>query len=221
MSKTLGVLGGMGPAATVDFLAKLQAATPAACDQDHIRVIADINGKIPPRLTEPAAAEAALRAMAAGLRDGGAEVLAMPCNTAHVHAAAIREASGLPLIDMIGEAIAAARATGVETVGLLATPVASRLYAERLSDAGLTPVELDEAERAAFAAVIARIKIGDVGPQSRAGMRRLAGQLTARRAGLIIAGCSEVPLVLGSEDLDVPLLDATRVLADACVAACR
>ena len=52
-------------------------------------------------------------------------------------------------------------------------------------------------------------------------MRRLAGQLVGRGADLIIAGCSEVPLVLGADDLDVPLLDATQLLAEACVAACR
>ena len=56
--------------------------------------------------------------MAGGLRGAGAEVLAMPCNTAHAHAAAIREASGLPLIDMIGEAVAAARASGARSASV-------------------------------------------------------------------------------------------------------
>ena len=51
MSRVLGVLGGMGPAATLDFLTRLQAATPARQDQDHIRVIADINPAVPDRNT--------------------------------------------------------------------------------------------------------------------------------------------------------------------------
>ena len=81
MSKVLGVLGGMGPAATLDFLAKLQAATPVVREQDHIRVLVDINPKIPDRNTDGDAAGPVLAAMAAGLRDAGAEVLAIACNT--------------------------------------------------------------------------------------------------------------------------------------------
>ena len=91
MGKVLGVLGGMGPAATVAFLEQLQALTPAAGDADHIRVIADINPRVPNRNTEPEAAGRELARMAAALRDAGAEVLAMPCNTAHAHAAAMRD----------------------------------------------------------------------------------------------------------------------------------
>ena len=100
-SLVLGVLGGMGPAATVEFLAKLQAYTPAEKDQDHIRVIADINPKAPDRNTPGSQAGGVLAEMAGALRGAGAEVLAMPCNTAHAHADLIQRASGLPLVDMI------------------------------------------------------------------------------------------------------------------------
>ncbi|HRD29440.1 MAG TPA: aspartate/glutamate racemase family protein, partial [Caulobacter sp.] len=88
--KTLGVLGGMGPAATLDFLAKLQAATPAARDQDHIRVLVDINPQVPDRNGEDDTPGPVLAAMAAGLRDAGADVLAIACNTAHAYADAVR-----------------------------------------------------------------------------------------------------------------------------------
>ena len=112
MGKVLGVLGGMGPAATVAFLEQLQALTPAAGDADHIRVIADINPRVPNRNTEPEAAGRELARLAAALRDVGAEVLAMPCNTAHAHAAAIEEASGLPLIHIIEETARAVHGRG-------------------------------------------------------------------------------------------------------------
>ncbi|RZJ31448.1 MAG: aspartate racemase, partial [Brevundimonas sp.] len=85
--KVLGILGGMGPAATVAFLARVQALTPAESDQDHIRIIADINPQVPDRNRAPDAAEAVLAGMALRLRDAGAQVLAMPCNTAHAQAA--------------------------------------------------------------------------------------------------------------------------------------
>lgn len=218
--RVLGVLGGMGPAATVDFLAKLQAATPAKADEDHIRVIADINPRVPNRHNDADAAARELARMAGALRIAGAEVIAMPCNSAHAHAAAIRDASGLPFIDMIDEAVAAAGRTGASTVGVLATPVALGLYKARLEAAGLKAVLPDNDAEAAFMAVIYRIKAGDLGPQPKAAMKRLAHPLLAAGAQALIAGCTEVPLVLGAGDVDVPLVDSTQALAERCMAVC-
>ncbi|KAK0349484.1 hypothetical protein LTR94_032929, partial [Friedmanniomyces endolithicus] len=116
MARVLGVLGGMGPAATTAFLARVQALTPAGADEDHVRVIADINPQVPNRHTQPEAAGRTLSEMARALKTAGAQVLAMPCNTAHAHAGAIR-AAGLPFIDMIAETAKAAGATGARRVG--------------------------------------------------------------------------------------------------------
>ncbi|MFM8941543.1 MAG: aspartate/glutamate racemase family protein, partial [Phenylobacterium sp.] len=86
MSRVLGVLGGMGPAATLDFLGKLQALTPVERDEDHIRVIVDINPQIPDRNDPFARPGPVLAEMAGGLQGAGAQVLAIACDTAHVHA---------------------------------------------------------------------------------------------------------------------------------------
>ena len=102
-SLVLGVLGGMGPAATLAFLNQLHAFTPAKADADHIRVLMDLNPKVPDRNTPGSNAGAVLAEMAGALAGAGAEVLAMPCNTAHAHAGLIQRASGLPLIDLIQE----------------------------------------------------------------------------------------------------------------------
>lgn len=218
--KILGVLGGMGPAATVAFLARLQALTPASGDADHIRVLMDLNPHVPDRNTRPGEAEAELGAMARRLAAAGAEVLAMPCNTAHAQAAGIR-AAGLPFIDMIAETTAAARATGAAAIGVLATGGGRALYAPALSAAGLTPVLLEDADQARFMALVYAVKAGDVGPGRRAEMRALAGRLVAAGAGAVIAGCTEVPLLLSPDDLDAPLVDSAEVLARACVERCR
>ena len=216
MGKVLGVLGGRGPAATVAFLERLQALTPAAGDADHIRVIADINPRVPNRNTEPEAAGRELARMAAALRDAGAEVLAMPCNTAHAHAGVIEEASGLPLIHMIEATARAVRDSGGKRPGVLATGGGRALYAEWLD-----PVLLEAEQQAAFMALIGRIKAGDTEAQARAEMAGLARALEAAGADALIAGCTEVPLVLGSDDVAAPLIDSMAVLAGACVAACR
>jgi aspartate racemase len=215
--KILGVLGGMGPAATVDFLAKLQAATPAKRDQDHIRVLVDLNPQVPDRNVDAQAAEAELARMAADLKAAGAEVLAMPCNTAHAHAPAI-EACGLPLVNLIDAACAAAQATGAQRIGLIGTGAAAELYAERLTALGLEPMRLEEAGQAEFMALLYRIKAGDLGETVAAGAAALAQTLADAGAQAIIAACTELPLVLKSAP--VPLIDATEALAQACVAAC-
>lgn len=217
--KILGVLGGMGPAATLAFLARVQALTPARGDEDHVRVVMDMNPQVPNRHSQPEAAGRALGEMAVRLRDAGAEVLAMPCNTAHAHAAAIR-AAGLPFIDMVAETARAAKAGGAKRIGVLATPGGEALYAEALAAEGVEMVQLSEADRARFMSVVFGVKAGDTGPQQRAAMRELAEALVAAGAQGIIGGCTEVPLLLDADDVAVPLTDSAEVLARACVERC-
>lgn len=219
-SLTLGVLGGMGPAATLDFLQRLQAYTPAESDQDHIRVLVDINPKVPDRNTPGSLAGPVLAEMAGALRGAGAEVLAIACNTAHAHAGLIQRASGLPLIDMIETAAAAAARSGAMRVGVLGTRGALKLYREYLAAQAVGLVALPAERQEAFMETLYRIKRGDTGPEVRAAMRGLAQELVAQGAEAIIAGCTEVPLVLEQKDLRVELVDAGDLLARRCVAVC-
>jgi len=220
MGRVLGVLGGMGPAATVAFLARVQALTPAQSDQDHIRIIADINPHVPDRNRAPDAAEATLGMMASRLRDAGAQILAMPCNTAHAQSAALRKV-GLPFIDMIAETTAVATAGGAKKIGVLATPGGEALYTRALATKGGKIVRLTGASREAFMACVYAVKRGDLGERPRAEMRRLAATLVAAGAEVVIAGCTEVPLLLSADEVSVPLVDSAEVLAGVCVEQCR
>ena len=223
MSKILGVLGGMGPAATVAFLAQVQALTPAREDADHIRVVMDMNPQTPDRNRTPELAIAVLGEMTARMRNAGAEVIAMPCNTAHGQAAGIREvcaAAGIPFIDMIAETVAEVVASGATRVGVLATPGGEALYVSALTAAGIEPVLLDGSDREAFMALVYGVKAGDVGEPAQARMKALAAGLVARGAEGIVAGCTEVPLLLAQADVPVRLTDSAEVLARVCVERC-
>lgn len=220
MSLILGVLGGMGPAATLDFLGKLQAYTPAEADQDHIRVLMDLNPQVPDRNVQGTGAGPVLAEMAGGLAGGGAEVLAMPCNTAHAHAALITRACGLPLIDMIGGAAKVAAETGARRVGVLGTKGALRLYREYLAARGLGMVNLGAEQQEAFMGLVYRIKAGDLSETTHTEMTNLARSLVAEGAETLIAGCTEAPLVLSAKDTQVPFIDAGDLLARRCVAVC-
>jgi len=222
--RTIGVIGGMGPAATADFLQRLVAVTNAGCDADHPRILVDSNPQVPDRNAALAGQGASpgpvLAAMAQGLAAAGAQVLAMPCNAAHGWATEIAAATDARFINMIDAAVAAAAVTGARRIGILAigATLDAGLYQRRLADAGIA---IDAPDRAAFQQVIDRIKAGDTGAAVRAAMAGEAARLVAGGADAIIAACTEVPLVFGAADAAVPVIDATAALVSATLAAAR
>lgn len=225
MHKTVGVLGGMGPDATVDFMSKVIAATPADKDQDHLRMLVDSNPHVPNRqealLRGGEDPGPALAAMAKGLETAGADFLVMPCNTAHAFADAIVAAVEIPLVSIIDVTVDAC--AGATAVGVLATDgcIASGVFQEAFASRGQAAILPDEGELQELMRLITRIKSGDQGADVAAAMRVLAHELVARGAQTIIAGCTEIPLVLKPEMLNVPLVSSTDALAAATVAIAR
>ena len=220
--KTVGVLGGMGPEATVDFMAKVIALTDADSDQDHVRILVDHNPHVPNRqdaiLHGGEDPGPVLADMAADLEAGGADFLVIPCNTAYVFEDAILAATHVPLISIIGVSIAAAQeaAPEAERIGLLATDgcLQSGIYQSGLEAAGLT-AELPTAEELQqLMALIKAIKAGKQTEATSRAMAELAEALASRGAGAIIAGCTEIPLVLDDSAVSVPLISSTDALAE-------
>ena len=214
--KVLGVLGGMGPAATLDFLCKLHAATPATRDEDHLRVVTDSDPRVPGRNAAlsgdgPSPGPALVR-MARGLVGAGAEALAMPCNAAHQWAGEIAAAVPVPFVSMIEAAVDAVAVSGALTVGVLAADATLKagLYRNALAARGLAVIEAD-----GVMPLIMAVKSGDTGPAVRATMAALAAGLAGQGADVILMACTEVPLVLAPDDVKVPLIDATGALVQA------
>ena len=223
--RVLGVLGGMGPLATADFLAKLTIATEVEREQEHIRVLVDSNPKVPDRnaaiATHDDAPGRAMAAMALGLERGGADFLAMACNTAHAFEPAIRAAVRIPFVSMITETCDACdrdhpRAT---RVGLLAAQgcLDARLYQDAFAARGREALVLPDAPQRAFMQLLYRIKTNELGDDVRQAMHALAMSLVDRGAMVIVAACTEVPLVLDEPRLGFPLLDPTTIVAQRCV----
>ena len=225
MSKTVGVLGGMGSDATVDFMSRVVRATPADKDQDHLRILVDNNPQVPNRqealLRGGEDPGPALASMAKGLEAAGADFLVMPCNTAHAFKEAIEASVRIPLVSIIDVTVEACG--DVETVGVLATDgcISSGVFQQALSERGKRAVMLDDAQMQALMQLITRIKAGDAGREVAGGMRALAEALVARGANAVIAGCTEIPLVLGDDMCEVPLVSSTDALAQATVAKAR
>lgn len=230
--KVVGVMGGMGPDATVDFFAKLVAATHAGRDQDHLRILIDNDPGVPDRTaaiegTGPSPA-ARLAAMAHGLIAQGAQVLAMPCNTAHVWSDAIVAAAGsVPFLDLIETTVAATRARlpHVARVGLLATDgtLAAGIYERAYAADGVRALAPSAEEQRRVMAAIYAVKRGHADAEAAADLRDVAARLAAAGAEAVIAACTEVPLLLrdGAVVIDgrpVPVISSTDALVARTVA---
>lgn len=215
MSRIIGILGGMGPAATVDLMARIVAATPARGDEDHLHLLIDSNPQVVNRNLAIAgmgpSPAPVLVAMARGLEAQGAEMLAIACNSAHAWAEDIRTATAIPLVSMI-EATVAAILSGVRRVGLLAADacLAAGLYQTPFAEAGFDTLVTDD--QPGFMRLVYGVKAGETGPDARAHMAGIARGLVDRGAEVIVAACTEVPLLLAAADVTVPLIDSTDAL---------
>ncbi len=225
--KTVGVIGGLGPAATHDFFGRLLARTEARRDQDHLRILIDNNPHIPDRNAalsgEGPSPGPALTNAARGLQAAGADLIVMACNAAHAWESEIRAAITIPFLSMIEETVGAVRGLhpSHEHVGVLAADACMKaeLYQSALARAGLRAHTLAPTDQAAFMNLIYRIKAGDMAADVTSHMRDLARRLIADGATAIIAGCTEVPLVLSPGDVETPLVSSTEALVERTVLA--
>jgi len=231
---TVGVLGGLGPEATLDFFAKVLRHTPARTDQEHLHLLIDVdpsvanrNDAVAGRGPSPAPQ---LAAMAQRLEGAGADFLVMVCNAAHAFQDAILEATTVPFVSIIEETADAtlARVPAARSVGVLAAEGAldAGLYQRAFAERGVGALVPEGDDRALFMELMYAIKGGDKGDDVRRGMVRLARRLHEAGAAALVAGCTEVPLVLQPESLEaagltMPLVNSTDVLVEATVAIAR
>lgn len=215
MSKTVGVIGGMGPEATVDFLRRIVAATPAQGDADHIRVLIDNNPKIPSRIAALIDGTGAdplpvLADMARGLERQGADFLTIPCNTAHYYLPRIAEAVSIPILDMV--ALAIAKVEG-RRIGMLASPAVQKvgLYASRLAASGKTAVFPDPRNEERLLDVIRAVKANALTEQHRQDYAEIAASLDV---DAYLIACTELSVIGAPYGITKPHIDALDVLVD-------
>ena len=221
---SVGVIGGMGPDATVDFMARVLALTPASGDHDHIRMLVDQDPKIPNRqraiLGTGESPGPRLAAIASRLEACDCDFLVMPCNTAHVFLDDILAATRIPFLSIIDVTMARVQESGFKRAGLLATAACleAGIYQDAMQATGVEAVIQSRSELADLTLAIGRIKTGDHGDEVRGEVRRLATALVERGAESIILACTELPIVLDASDVDVELISSNDLLAQATVA---
>ncbi len=226
--KIPGILGGMGPEATIDLMRRILINTPALDDADHIRCIVDNNPKIPSRIEAilgdngenpgPCMADMARR-----LEDWGADFLVIPCNTAHEYYAYVAEAVNIPVIHLIDLVVDRAVDTndGLQTVGILGsnTIIKTGLYTEKFGQRGIRVVYPDDSFQERLFRIIRRVKKGETGQDIRQEFNTIGQHLMDKNVETIILGCTELGII--ATDFPETVLDATEILAREVVAVAK
>ncbi len=219
----LGIFGGMGPEATADLYSQIVNLTPAQKDQDHIPTLIYSLPQVPDRMASiknegveiiPYIIEGVQR-----LENGGASFIAIPCNTVHYFYDYMQEAVSIPIIHMIRETAIEVKNNypGIKTVGLLATSgtIETKLYENELISMGYDVVIPDDnIEEENVMKAVYGIKSG-VDKQINEDLLAVAGlNVIEKGAELIVLGCTEIPLAFNPDRVDVPVVNATKVLAE-------
>jgi len=222
--KILGVIGGMGPMATAFFYRMLVSETKAVCDQEHLHVIIDGDSTIPDRTRaiesqHMAALCGSLKISAHRLIRAGAELLVMPCNTAHVVYKEVAENLPVPFLNIVTETRKELDLSGCTRPCLLATrgTLRSGLYQAALSHMDLL-LPSDE-ETCEVHTAIEYIKSDRI-EEARSILREVVTALVAKGADSVVFGCTDIPVALEGKNISVPVFDTTRILARASVREC-
>jgi len=230
----IGIVGGVGPAATVDFMSKIVRHTPADHDQDHIKMVVEQNPQIPDRTahligdgTDPTIS---LYSTCKRLEAADADLIAIPCNTAHAFVERIQPYLGIPVVNMLTATTEHIRDHFPKDVivGLMATSgtVQSGIYHEAAANAGIHLRMPDEEHQRRIMNAIygnAGIKAGFIEGSCRDDLLAALEYLADQGARAVILGCTELPLVLGATVAypvaggTVALLDPTEILAKKCI----
>jgi aspartate racemase len=226
MTKILGVLGGMGPLASAQFMVRLTLLTPAERDQEHIPAVLWSDPRVPDRTAARlGGGEDPLPALLHGihgLEAAGCGAIAIPCNTAHGWHAAMQEATGLPILHIVEATADELTRLGVTEgpIGIMGTAATleMRLYQQGLEGRGwqcLVPDAAEMAERVTPG--IALVKANRVG-EAYSPLAEVARSLVARGAKAVVLGCTEIPLgIAAGPALPFPVADSIDALARAAI----
>jgi len=228
IDKVLGVLGGMGPLASAEFMLRLTLLTPATRDQEHIPAVLWSDPRVPDRTRHKlAGAEDPLPWLLRGiegLQRAGCGAIAIPCNTAHGWFDDLQRAASVPIIHIVDAAATDLRAMSIPsgTIGVMGTQATldMRLYQQRLECQGWRCISPSQAEMDTLVGpAIALVKANRVAAAFHP-LAEVVNTLAARGATAVVLGCTEIPLAIraGPADaLKAPMVDTIDALARAAI----
>jgi len=221
--KTIGIMGGMGPMATVDLMKKIILATPASKDQEHIPMLVDNNSQIPDRtkaiMGQGASPAPEMVKTAKRLMMAGADFIIIACNTAHYFLPEILPQISIPVLSIIDVTTNSALEKGFKSVGLLATTgtVSTGLYQKKLEASGIQCITPPTDKQHLIDDMIYQgVKANNENYDTRA-VKELLAEMQNAGAEAFILGCTEVPVAVSMYKLQGEFIDATDELAKAAI----
>ena len=220
MEIKIGIIGGMGPMATVEFLKTLTDATDANTDQEHVNYILYNIPEIPSRMDAffhngKTPVEDINRGIEF-LSENGIQKIAMPCNTAHIW---FREFEGQDkLFNMINLTVENIVRSGFQRVGILATTATlkSGLYVNDLKNQNLEVIIPDHEDMVMKAVEL--VKNGKI-EDARRTILPVINEFKLKGCDSILMACTEMPVILNGKDTPLPLINSDRILAEAVIRA--
>lgn len=218
MNKVLGILGGMGPLASVDLQRRIILHTDASCDAEHLHVITDCNGKIPDRTQAILyGGESPLPEMVGSVRRleaAGVDFLTIACHTAHYYLPELRKYTSLPFVSIIETSFAEIEKRKARKLCILSTKgtYETRLYEKECEARGLSLISLNQQEKKLLMDIIYGVKAGKMDLHLEE-VQELIRKKQEEGAELFLLACTELPLYFRGKDFGADFLDATDVLA--------
>jgi aspartate racemase len=224
--KRIGVLGGMSPQATIDFEARVHAICqeriPQAWNSGYPPMLVWYHRHLPMRFSDdglpivPMQTDPRLLEAAAHLGTW-ADVIVMPCNSAHIALRELTDAAGCPVLSMIDATIDEVVRRGWTTVGVLGFNGAPSLYLDPLHARGIVCETIDRELQTRLDAGIRAVMEGREGPDDAQYARTAIAALRAKDVEGTILGCTEVPLLLADAAGAPDLINPSHLLAEAAV----
>jgi aspartate racemase len=223
MHKKIGILGGMSPESTVEYYQTITRTYVERFGDYGYPEIIIYSVSFQPYVDWPNQdrwdlVAQGLSEAAQKLEAAGADLIVIATNTMHLVFDRVQANVGVPmlsLLDAVGDAILA---RGIGTVGLLGTrfTMEKSFYQDALTRKGISVLVPDAQDREFVNAVIYdELVAGQVRAESRAGYVAIVEKLAQRGAGGIVLGCTEIPLLIGEDDVGMPLFDTTVIHAEA------
>lgn len=224
MKVTIGILGGMGPYATLAFYKSLLDAMPATRESDLFHVIIDSNPKIPSRtrafLFNETSPVPDMIAAARRLLDAGTNILTLPCNSAHYFLPEIERKLGVKFMNIIEETSRYVLKQGYGKIGILAgeVTVQAKLYESELNPHGIEVLQVSAKEQQQVRTIIEDVKNNHISRQTISSLKKLLESLLGADCQSVILGCTELGTVMGQiNESSYPSVDSVECLAKATV----
>ncbi len=221
--KTVGIIGGMGPEATLDLFYKIIKNTPAKKDQEHIHLIIDNYPQIPDRtqfiLGKGENPLPYLLRSANLLENAGVDAICMPCNTAHFFVDDIRKNINVPFISIVESVLKDIKKNqrDAKRIGLLATEgtIAGNVYHRLFEKEGYTIRVPKVSVQKKLMDVIYSVKAGRV--KEKVNLLQECIDKLSNEVDILIAACTEIPILIPYIKSSIPIIDATLSLAKSVV----